>query len=81
MPTEFVEDPDATVAEGGIVSEGTSSDYARVWETLIAACETQENVRSLVVDAGRGGLTVDLGVRGEFDTTLAPPPADRAPPR
>jgi len=64
MPTEFVEDPDASVAEGGIVSEGTSSDYARVWETLIAACETQENVRALVVDAGRGGLTVDLGVRG-----------------
>lgn len=64
MPTEFVEDPEATVAEGGIVVEETSTDYARVWDTLLAARDAQTNVRALVIDASRGGLSVDLGVRG-----------------
>jgi len=64
MPTDFVDDPEATVAEGEIVTEQTSSDYRRVWDMLIEARETQSNLHALVVDAGRGGLTVDLGVRG-----------------
>ncbi|MHB0939484.1 MAG: 30S ribosomal protein S1 [Armatimonadota bacterium] len=64
MPTEFVDDPEATVAEGEIVNEQTSNDYQRVWETLTEAKDAQANVCGLVVDASRGGLTVDLGVRG-----------------
>lgn len=64
MPTEFVDDPEATVAEGGIVTEQTSSDYQRVWEALTEAQAEQTNVHAMVVDASRGGLTVDLGVRG-----------------
>lgn len=64
MPTEFVDDPEATVAEGEIVNEQTSYDYQRVWVTLNEAKDAQVNVRGLVVDASRGGLTVDLGVRG-----------------
>jgi len=64
MPTDFVDDPEAMVAEGEIVTEQTSSDYRNVWETLIEARETQCDVHAMVVDAGRGGLTVDLGVRG-----------------
>jgi len=64
MPTDFVEDPEAMVAEGEIVTEQASTDYRRVWETLSEAQEAQSDLRALVVDAGRGGLTVDLGVRG-----------------
>jgi 4-hydroxy-3-methylbut-2-enyl diphosphate reductase len=64
MPTEFVEDPETIIADGEIVTEGTSNDYERVWDTLAAACEAKTNVSGLVVDASRGGLTIDLGVRG-----------------
>jgi len=71
MPTEYLEDPaeieddlEATVAEGEIVTEETSQDYSRVWDKLITAMDEQTNVRALVVDASRGGLAVDLGVRG-----------------
>ena len=64
MPTEFVEDQEAIVADGEIVTQQTSNDYARVWDTLVAARDAQSNVTGLVVDASRGGLTVDLGVRG-----------------
>ena len=73
MPTEYIEEPadyedeidvEAMVAEGEIVTEETSQDYSRVWDKLVVAMDAQTNVRALVVDASRGGLTVDLGVRG-----------------
>lgn len=63
MTTDFVEIDDSAIAEGG-VTEGTTSDYDRVWSELQAACDAQTTVSGLVVDAVRGGLVVDLGVRG-----------------
>lgn len=63
MTTEFLEIDDSVVAEGG-VTEGTTNDYDRVWTDLQAACEAQTIVSGLVVDAVKGGLVVDLGVRG-----------------
>lgn len=63
MATEFIEIDDAAIAEGGI-AEGTTSDYDRVWDELSAACEAKTNISGLVVDAVKGGLVVDLGVRG-----------------
>lgn len=64
MPTEFVEDPETMIADGEIVTERTSNDYNRVWDMLLEAREAQANLCGLVVDASRGGLTVDLGIRG-----------------
>ena len=71
MPTEYVddaaefaEDPETMISDGEIVTEKTSDDYTRMWDTLLAARDAQTNVSAMVVDASRGGLTVDLGVRG-----------------
>ncbi|HEY3377092.1 MAG TPA: S1 RNA-binding domain-containing protein [Armatimonadota bacterium] len=63
MATEFIEIDDSPIAEGG-VTEGTTNDYDRVWDDLQAACDAQTNVSGLVVDAVKGGLVVDMGVRG-----------------
>ncbi|MHB9133250.1 MAG: 30S ribosomal protein S1 [Armatimonadota bacterium] len=69
MTTEFVENDDlqideSVIPEGEIVTEGTSHDYARMWDELLAAQEAQTNITVLVTDASRGGLVVDMGVRG-----------------
>ena len=68
MPSEFIEEieeiDDDVIVEGGVVTEAVSNDYDRMWESLIAACEQQTVVNAIVVDAIRGGLVVDLGVRG-----------------
>ena len=64
MPTDFSEDPEAMIAEGEIVTERTSNDYSRTWDALIAARDAQTTMTGMVVDAGKGGLTVDMGVRG-----------------
>lgn len=63
MATEFMEIDDSIIAEGGII-EGTTSDYDRVWDELKSASESQTTISGLVVDAVKGGLVVDLGVRG-----------------
>lgn len=61
--TEFVEIDDSVIADGGL-AEGTTQDYDRAWEALDAAHESQSNIAVMVVDAAKGGLVVDLGVRG-----------------
>jgi small subunit ribosomal protein S1 len=63
MSTEFEEVDDSTIAEGG-VGEGSSNDYDRVWDFLYAARDAQETLSGMVADAVRGGLVVDLGMRG-----------------
>jgi small subunit ribosomal protein S1 len=65
MPDEMSEEQlDAHVAEGGLVSDSRSSDYDRTWITLIEAMEQGTNLSAMIIDASRGGLEVDLGVRG-----------------
>ncbi len=63
MSTDFEEVDDSTIAEGG-VGEGTSNDYDRVWDSLYAARDAQTTLSGMVADAVRGGLVVDLGMRG-----------------
>ena len=66
--SDFEEFDDSTIAEGGIadggITEGKTHDYDRVWLDLATACKDNTNVSGLVVDAVKGGLVVDLGVRG-----------------
>lgn len=65
MPSEFIEEiDDDVIVEGGVVTEGVSNDYGRMWNSLVAAQEQQTVVSAIVVDAIKGGLVVDLGVRG-----------------
>jgi ribosomal protein S1 len=57
---------EAVVADGEVVAasaEGQTADYVHVWDMLEAAREAKTNLRVLVIDASRGGLVVDLGVR------------------
>jgi len=62
MSTDFQEVDDSVVAEGGL-TEGSSRDYDRVWDTIYAARDNQTTLSGMVADAVRGGLVVDLGVR------------------
>ena len=55
---------DSIIAEGGIAEGSTSDDYNRLWDDLEVARENNSTVSGLVVDAVKGGLVVDLGVRG-----------------
>ncbi len=69
MSDEFAEDfaaevDDSVVAEGGIVTEGASSDYDKMWDNLEESRKSQVTLSSTVVDAVKGGLVIDLGVRG-----------------
>jgi len=65
MPSEFIEEiDDDVVVDGEVVTQGASNDYARMWDSLIAMRDEQTIVRTIVVDAIKGGLVVDLGVRG-----------------
>jgi len=69
MSDEFAEDfaaevDDSVVADGGIVTAGTSSDYDKMWDSLEESRKSQVTLSSTVVDAVKGGLVIDLGVRG-----------------
>lgn len=68
MTSEFIEEideiDDDVIVEGGVVTEAVSNDYDRLWGSLVAACEQQTVLSTIIVDAIRGGLVVDLGVRG-----------------
>lgn len=55
---------DSIIAEGGIAEGTTSGDYNRLWDDLEVAREANTTLSGLVVDAVKGGLVVDLGVRG-----------------
>jgi small subunit ribosomal protein S1 len=62
MPEELIEVEDIPTPEGHIVTERTSNDYGRRWDTLVEICQNQTNIAGIVIDAIRGGLVVDLGV-------------------
>ena len=61
--SDMMDIDDSVIAEGGI-GEGSSNDYDRLWDDLAVAREQETIVSGLVVDAVKGGLVVDLGVRG-----------------
>ncbi|MHB9022927.1 MAG: 30S ribosomal protein S1 [Armatimonadota bacterium] len=65
MSNDITELDDVTPVEGGIADgEGASHDYDRVWDTLATAQQEQNIISAMVVDAVKGGLVIDLGVRG-----------------
>jgi 4-hydroxy-3-methylbut-2-enyl diphosphate reductase len=50
--------------EGNPVLSKKRADYERVWRRVIQAHETGEVLTAMVVDRVKGGLVVDLGLRG-----------------
>jgi 4-hydroxy-3-methylbut-2-enyl diphosphate reductase len=50
--------------EGNPVLSKKRADYERVWRRVIHAHETGEVLTAMVVDRVKGGLVVDLGLRG-----------------
>jgi len=50
--------------EGGPVLSKRKADYENVWDHVIAAFENGETVSAMVTDRVKGGLVVDLGLRG-----------------
>ncbi len=63
---EIIGVEEAEVADGEVVAETAvqqTTDYNNVWDMLAAMQEQRSNLRVLVVDASKGGLVVDLGVR------------------
>jgi 4-hydroxy-3-methylbut-2-enyl diphosphate reductase len=51
-------------AEGGLVLSKRKADYENVWQGVIEAFETGATVSAMVTDRVKGGLVVDLGLRG-----------------
>ncbi|HUT74278.1 MAG TPA: 30S ribosomal protein S1 [Armatimonadota bacterium] len=51
-------------AEGGLVLSKRKADYENVWRGVIEAYETGATVSAMVTDRVKGGLVVDLGLRG-----------------
>ncbi|HEY3418622.1 MAG TPA: S1 RNA-binding domain-containing protein, partial [Armatimonadota bacterium] len=64
MSTDITELDDITPVEGGVSESETSHDYDRVWDMLVTAQQEQSIIGAMVVDAVKGGLVIDLGVRG-----------------
>jgi len=50
--------------EGGPVLSKRKADYENVWERVITAYERGETMSAMVTDRVKGGLVVDLGLRG-----------------
>jgi 4-hydroxy-3-methylbut-2-enyl diphosphate reductase len=50
--------------EGNPVLSKKKADYERVWQRLTRAFETGEVMSTMVTDRVKGGLVVDLGMRG-----------------
>ena len=50
--------------DGNIVLSKKKADYERVWTRVIEAHEQGKTVSAMVTDRVRGGLVVDLGLRG-----------------
>jgi small subunit ribosomal protein S1 len=65
LDDEIIGVEEAEVADGELVAESTEgqTDYDNVWDKLAAVKIERANLRVLVVDASKGGLVVDLGVR------------------
>jgi len=49
---------------GGPVLSKRKADYENVWDQVIAAYESGETMSAMVTDRVKGGLVVDLGMRG-----------------
>ncbi len=50
--------------DGNIVLSKKKADYERAWNSIIAAFENSETLTAMVIDRVKGGLVVDLGMRG-----------------
>lgn len=50
--------------DGNILLSKKKADYERVWKRVIEAHEQGKTVSAMVTDRVRGGLVVDLGLRG-----------------
>jgi 4-hydroxy-3-methylbut-2-enyl diphosphate reductase len=50
--------------EGHIILSKRKADFLRAWERILDAYETGKIIHAMVVDRVKGGLVVDLGVRG-----------------
>jgi len=50
--------------DGNIVLSKKKADYERAWNSIIAAFENNETLSAMVIDRVKGGLVVDLGMRG-----------------
>lgn len=50
--------------EGNIILSKKRADFVQAWERVITAHETGGVLHAMVVDKVKGGLVVDLGVRG-----------------
>jgi small subunit ribosomal protein S1 len=50
--------------DGNIILSKKKADYEKAWTHLIQAFEENETLTAMVIDRVKGGLVVDLGVRG-----------------
>lgn len=50
--------------EGNIILSKKRADFVQTWERVITAHQTGEILHAMVVDKVKGGLVVDLGIRG-----------------
>lgn len=50
--------------DGNIILSKKKADYERAWNEIIAAFENNETLSAMVIDRVKGGLVVDLGMRG-----------------
>ena len=49
---------------GNIILSKKKADYERAWNNIIKAYENNETLTAMVIDRVKGGLVVDLGMRG-----------------
>lgn len=50
--------------DGNIILSKKKADYERAWNDIIKAFENNETLSAMVIDRVKGGLVVDLGMRG-----------------
>ena len=50
--------------DGNIILSKKKADYERAWNDIIKAFEDNETLTAMVIDRVKGGLVVDLGMRG-----------------
>ncbi len=50
--------------DGNIILSKKKADYERAWNDIIQAFESSETLTAMVIDRVKGGLVVDLGMRG-----------------
>jgi len=50
--------------DGQLLLSKKRADFEKSWDRVQIALETQETIKAMVTDRVRGGLVVDLGIRG-----------------